>query len=210
MWVKRCNGANVKICQHKQRYVYHLNTCWCPQNSKWQAAFGSQKTVREREDLSTGRATWQHDCREPAFQSKLLLWSMQSITWKSGSHIKHPAHKARVSLHLLPRPLLLSYSALTQNAELFIHPEGKRVRKVSQSPGDYKRERWDTWTPVPAPQSYWEGNNMTYSCIPDLGVLYPCVKRIFMKIQTEEYWGFASFQILEGAKPGLPASSVNA
>lgn len=115
----------------------------------------SKTSEREREDLSTRRATWQYSCGELAFQSKFLFWSMQSITRKSGLPSgSHLAHKARVSLHLLPRTLLLSYSAATQNAELFIQPDGKRVKKVSLSPGDYKRKRWDTWTPVPAPQSY--------------------------------------------------------
>lgn len=43
----------------------------------------------------------------------------------------HPALQARASPHLLPRPLLLNCSAITLNLELFIQPDGKRVKKVS-------------------------------------------------------------------------------
>lgn len=77
----------------------------------------------------------------PSSSFEACKGSLGNLGLASGSH---SAHKARVSLYLLPRPLLLSYSAVTQNAELFIQPDGKRVKKVSQFPGDYRRERWDT------------------------------------------------------------------
>lgn len=157
--------------------------------------------------MPPNNTTAENQLVSPSSSVEACRASLGNLGLASGSH---PAHKARVSLNLLPGPLLPSYSAVTQNVELFIQPDGKRVgkKKVGQSPGEHRRERWDTWTPVSAPQSYWEGN-ITYSGIPDLGVLYPCVK-IFLKIQTEEYWRFASFQVLEGAKPRLPASSANA
>lgn len=54
--------------------------------------------------------------------------SLRNLGLPSGSH---PALTARASSHLLPWPLLPSYSAVTQNLELFIQPDGKTVKKVS-------------------------------------------------------------------------------
>lgn len=135
-------------------------------------------------------------------------WSMQSITQKSGSHSRQPPGSQGQGILTPPYwSLLLSYSAVTQNAELFIQTDGKTVKKVSQSPGDYGGERWDTWIPVPAPQSCWEGNNITYSGIPDLVSYIPGWRGFFWRVKQS--WRSASFQTLEGAKPGLPASLVN-
>lgn len=108
-------------------------------------------------------------------------WGMQKITQKSGSHSRQPAGSQGQGILTPPCwPLLLSYSAVTQNAELFIQTDGKTVKKVSQSARDYGGERWDTWTcstKLLGGKHYLLRHSWP-------GVLYPCVKRIFLKIQT--------------------------
>lgn len=62
-----------------------------PMSTKLQVtAFLGQKTARGREDWSIGCGTWQHKCRELAFQVQTPLLKVQSIAWKSGSCIRQP------------------------------------------------------------------------------------------------------------------------
>lgn len=134
--VKRCNKAKVKICQHKQRYVYCSKTCQCPPNSKWQTAFGSHKTVKERKNLSTGHATWQHDYRELSFRSKLLFRSMQCITWKSGSPIRQPPSSHGQGILTPPSSATPAELLCHHTKPWIIHSARWQKSEKSQYPGE--------------------------------------------------------------------------
>lgn len=126
---KDVNGANMKICQHKQGYIYCLKTSQCPPNSNSEHLEVKKLWERGRTralDVPPNYTTAENQLVSPSSSSEACRAALGNLGLASGSH---PAHKARVSLNLLPRPLLLSYSAVTQNVELFIQPDGKRVEK---------------------------------------------------------------------------------
>lgn len=138
---------------YQQGCVYCLKTCQCAPKSKWEPSFGSHKTVKERKNLSTGHATWQPNCRELSFQPKLPFWSRQCITQKSGSPIRKPPSSHGQGILTPPSLATPAELLCCYTKPWIIHSARWQNSEKSQYAGDYWRERWDTWTPNPAPLS---------------------------------------------------------